>query len=152
MHFRSSHCSAVGLVASLEPWDTGLILSLAQWVKDQALQHTEALLWPGPGTPYVCRRGRVAKKKKKRRKNKNKIKCIVISSSLIPSKVSSWKLRKRKINQLYKMWCKLHKLGFLPHFLNIPHPFGLHAFEVAPFYSWHKFPPWPVLEVSEGFF
>ena len=31
----------MGLVASLEPWDTGLIPDLAQWVKDLALLHLQ---------------------------------------------------------------------------------------------------------------
>ena len=35
---QSSHCGAMGLVASWEHWDIGSIPGLAQWIKNLALQ------------------------------------------------------------------------------------------------------------------
>ena len=41
-HSWSSHCDTVGLAASWERWDAGLIPRLAQWVHDLELLR----LWP----------------------------------------------------------------------------------------------------------
>ena len=63
----------MGSVASWEPWDTGSIPSLEQWVKDPTL-HSSSLgckcgldLIPGLGTPYA--EGQRKKKKKKKKKS-----------------------------------------------------------------------------------
>lgn len=50
------------------------------------------------------------------------LKPIFMSSRPMPSKVSSWKLNKLKINQSCKMWYKLHKLAFQPHTQLLPFP------------------------------
>ena len=66
---RSSSCSAIGLVASLEPWDAGSIPGPEGGLKDPALPqlHPRSLQqlgshpWPGSST---CRRGCQKRKKK----------------------------------------------------------------------------------------
>ena len=50
----SSHCGARGSMASWEHWDTGLIPSLAKWVKDPALLQPLLRSQPRLGTPYAA--------------------------------------------------------------------------------------------------
>ena len=65
---RSSCCGTTGLVVSWEHWDTGLIPSLAQWIKDPGLLQLQLRLqlWlrsdPWPKNYTCCR---VTKKEKK---------------------------------------------------------------------------------------
>ena len=49
----------MGLVASWEPWDTGLTSGPAQCVKDPVLLQLwlRSDLIAGPGTPYACKVG-----------------------------------------------------------------------------------------------
>ena len=64
-----SFCSGtMGLAASWELWDIGLIPGLAQWIKDSALLLRYGLghacgldLIPGPGTPYAMGRPKMKK-------------------------------------------------------------------------------------------
>jgi len=49
---RSSHCGVIGLVTSLECWDTDSIPGLAHWVKDLAGPNCGSDLIPDLGTPY----------------------------------------------------------------------------------------------------
>ena len=69
---RSSHCSTVELVLSLEQWDVGSIPGPAQWIKDLALPQLwcRSQLWLG-SDPWlqksICHR---VAKKEKQKKNK----------------------------------------------------------------------------------
>ena len=61
---RCSHCGKMGLVASWERWDAGLIPSLVWWVKDPALLQLQlrSQLWLGSDPCHG-----VAKKEKKKK-------------------------------------------------------------------------------------
>ena len=59
---KSPHCGTMGLAASLEHWDAGLIPSPIQWVKIQCCHSCNVGhncgcdLIPGQGTPYASER------------------------------------------------------------------------------------------------
>ena len=68
---RISHCGAVGSVVSLECWDTGLIPSPAQRIKDLA---AVVLLESDPWLRNsICYRATKNEKKKKRRRRRRKM-------------------------------------------------------------------------------
>ena len=85
---RSSCCGAMGLVASWECWDAGLIPGLTQRVKDPALPllRLRVQLWlgsdPWPGNS-ICHG--TAKKEKKKKKQ---IMCYLLWKALLNSPVT----------------------------------------------------------------
>ena len=52
--FWSSCCVVTGSAASLEPWDTGLIPSMGQWVKDPTESQLQLRSDPWPRNSICC--------------------------------------------------------------------------------------------------
>ena len=69
----SSHCGAMGLAASWEPWDADLIPGPAQWVKVPVLLQLwlRSRLWLGSDLQPGNNMPQGSQKKKKKKKKKN---------------------------------------------------------------------------------